>query len=200
MACELTGRRCDVDGSVGRVTDDADREIAQGRKDAWDGPGSDLGTVLVEGVVPNPMQALDRPVASHQAEKVLDAGMSLGEVGHGEAGLDTDPDIVEGRRFAFDDDESACVREGRPLRDWYVLGPVAVGASVASVSGLVLGTIDVDRVAHLDCCIPQLWLVLFHAQDVVTPLADDEPRCVLLGVHRVRSDDLTIPPLAGHLR
>jgi len=39
----------------------------------------------------------DRPVASHQAKKVLDAGVLLGEVGHVEPVLDADSDIVEGR-------------------------------------------------------------------------------------------------------
>lgn len=74
MASELAGCRSDVDGSVGRG-----------------------GTVLVEGVIPNPAQAFDGPVASHQAEEVLDTRLSLGEVDHVEAGVDTDPDIVEGR-------------------------------------------------------------------------------------------------------
>ena len=81
-------------------------------------------------VLSNPVQALDRPAASHQAQEVLDAGTSPGETGRVEAGLDTDPDIVEGRRFAFDDDESACVREGRLWRDRYRPGPVAVDAPV----------------------------------------------------------------------
>jgi len=38
------------------MPDDADREIAQGCKDPWDGPGSDLGAVFVEGVVPYLLQ------------------------------------------------------------------------------------------------------------------------------------------------
>jgi hypothetical protein len=143
------------------MADDPDREIAQGREDPWDGSGSDLGTVLVKGVVPNPVQAFDRPVASHQAEKVLDAGVLFGEVGHVGPGLDADPDIVEGRRLAFNDDEAARVREGGRRQDRQRPGPVAVDAPVASVLGLELPMIEVDRAARLDRCVPQLRLVLF---------------------------------------
>ncbi len=74
------------------MADDADREITQGRKDSRDGPGSDLGTVRVEGVVLNRVQALDRPVASFQAEEMLDEGVLVPEVAHVESGLDPDPE------------------------------------------------------------------------------------------------------------
>jgi len=50
------------------MPDDADREIAQGCKDPWDGSGSDLGTVFVEGVVPNESSADSRSIS----------GLSLG--------------------------------------------------------------------------------------------------------------------------
>ncbi|MDA8147168.1 MAG: hypothetical protein M0Z93_00125 [Actinomycetota bacterium] len=70
-------------------------------------------------------------------------------------------------QFAFDDDEAARVPEGGRLRDRRRPGPVAVDAPVASVFGLELRMIEVDRVARFDRCIPQLRLVLFDAEDEV---------------------------------
>lgn len=40
--------------------DGADRQIAQGPKDARNPPGLNLASVLVEVVVPNPVQAFER--------------------------------------------------------------------------------------------------------------------------------------------
>ena len=79
------------------MADDPDREIAQGREHSRQGPGADLGSVLVEGVVTNPAQAFNRPVSPHESDEMLDAGVLLGEVGDVEAGLDADLDVIEGR-------------------------------------------------------------------------------------------------------
>jgi len=48
---------------------------------------------------------------------MLDEGVSLGEIGDVKAGLDADPDVIEGRRFAVDDDEVPRVREGDRRRN-----------------------------------------------------------------------------------
>jgi len=112
------------------------------REHARQGPGSNLGAILIEGVVTNPVQALDRPVSSHEAEEMFDRGLFLGEVGDVEAGLNADPGIVESPGLAFDDDKAARVWKACRCRDRCRPDPAAADVSVASDGGLELGMVQ----------------------------------------------------------
>jgi len=69
------------------MSDDAAREVPQRREDRWDGSGSDLRTVLVEGVVPSQCRlSIDQwPLTRRRG---FDSGVLLAEVGYVEPGLD----------------------------------------------------------------------------------------------------------------
>ena len=60
----------------------ADREVAQARHDLRASPGAQLGGVLGEGHIADPVQAvLDRPVSAQEIGEPGGAGLSVGQAG-----------------------------------------------------------------------------------------------------------------------
>jgi uncharacterized protein YfcZ (UPF0381/DUF406 family) len=52
---------------------DADRDVAQRCEDARESPCADLGRIITEGDVTDPVEAvLDGPASVHETEQVLD--------------------------------------------------------------------------------------------------------------------------------
>ena len=118
MTGQLAGCCRNVDRAVGRVADDADCQVAQGRKDARESPGTYLGEVFTEGHISDPVEAiLYGPLSVNEPEQVLDGCVVEREVRDVETGLDADPDVIEGRGLSLDDDEGPRVREGDRRRD-----------------------------------------------------------------------------------
>ncbi len=71
----LTGYRCDVDAAVCRMADGSDCQVAQSSEHTWQGSGPGLGSVLVEGHVPHPVQTFDGAVSPHHVR--ADSSYSL---------------------------------------------------------------------------------------------------------------------------
>jgi len=79
MSGDSAGRGGDVGGAVTAV--DADGEVAEGRHDRWSVAGADLGRVLAQGHVADPMQlVLDVPVCADDVGDLVRADLGLVEV------------------------------------------------------------------------------------------------------------------------
>jgi hypothetical protein len=96
-----------------RMPQQADRQVAQRCHHAGRVAGADLGAVLVEGHVADPVQpVLDLPLAADQCQQPGGVGLVGGEAGHGVGDLDRAAAAIQVAHGAVDDEQLGGVRKG----------------------------------------------------------------------------------------
>src|SRR5215207_1465295 len=167
-------------GGTGQA-EQADRGVAEGGHYLGAGSGADLGPVLVESHVPDPVGAvLDAPVSLDPGGQ--DAGWCGAVVGGGDHVDDLDGLLTCPRGGAPDLRYLGRAGEGDPGRCGHGLDRPVDAAAVTGLDGGVGGHVAPGQVLARRV---EVRLVGLDGEHVVTAGGGDQPGGVGLGVHRI---------------